>query len=69
MSLLHEIFCTRTSPNGWESKTRWRNRGGLHLQVAEGTNEFDGDRYFVEQVRESAGGEFYRAYGDIKKLA
>ena len=28
----------------------------------------EGDRYLVQEVRESARGGFYRAYGDIKKL-
>jgi len=28
----------------------------------------DGAMYVVEQVKESASGGFYRAYGDIKKL-
>jgi hypothetical protein len=27
-----------------------------------------GDRYLVEEVRESASGGFYRAYGEIKKI-
>jgi outer membrane protein assembly factor BamB len=28
----------------------------------------EGDRYLVQEIRESASGGFYRAYGDIKKL-
>jgi hypothetical protein len=28
----------------------------------------EGDRYLVDEVRESARGGFYRAYGDIKRL-
>jgi hypothetical protein len=27
-----------------------------------------GDRYWVQEIRESEGGNFYRVYGDIKKL-
>jgi hypothetical protein len=29
----------------------------------------EGDRYLVAELRESASGGFYRAFGDIKKLA
>jgi hypothetical protein len=28
----------------------------------------EGDRYWVQEVRESTRGGFYRTYGDIKKL-
>ncbi len=38
-----------------------------HVQFPKDIREA-GARYVVEGVRESARGEFYRAYGDIKKL-